>query len=351
MINVINKRMQTKRHTTIIGERVHWIDVCRGIGIILVMYGHFIPIKQHYLIYAFHMPLFFFLSGLVFKSDTQQSMPLTLKKNVKQLLVPYALFGLLTFIFAAISSSEHNITLEKIGWHLFGVLYGNGNNGMLGFNVELWFLPCLFAVRMLFSLITKYVAQGKIIGLLLLLSGFFGYVLSHFFIWIKLPLGLEIALTGLVFYGAGYYWKQSKTTMLLLQRYQYSIPIAIIGSLITIIAATYNYHNSGLQIDMRGNRLNNIFFFYIGAFSGIVSCLAFSHILKKNKLLEYLGQNSLVLFVWHYLIFVDLRNMTKAITSDWFMKTFKDILPTYYVIATTAIILGGQKLVKRGKGE
>jgi fucose 4-O-acetylase-like acetyltransferase len=73
--------------------------------------------------------------------------------------------------------------------------------------------------------------------------------------------------------------------------------------------------------------------------------------LKKNKLLEYLGQNSLVLFVWHYLIFVDLRNMTKAITSDWFMKTFKDILPTYYVIATTAIILGGQKLVKRGKGE
>ncbi|MBC1212116.1 acyltransferase family protein [Listeria booriae] len=62
----------------IINERITWIDYAKGIGIILVVYGHVlrgvfeagldIPIKlftyEDSFIYSFHMPLFFFLSGL-----------------------------------------------------------------------------------------------------------------------------------------------------------------------------------------------------------------------------------------------------------------------------------------------
>src|SRR5690606_15822455 len=61
-------------------ERNAWVDYAKAIGIILVVYGHVargvfnagLPMEESsYLlvdsiIYSFHMPLFFFLSGLFF---------------------------------------------------------------------------------------------------------------------------------------------------------------------------------------------------------------------------------------------------------------------------------------------
>lgn len=50
-------------------DRIEWIDVAKGIGIILVIMGHTFQLDLVSPIYAFHMPLFFFLSGLLFNLD------------------------------------------------------------------------------------------------------------------------------------------------------------------------------------------------------------------------------------------------------------------------------------------
>ena len=52
-------------------KRLHYIDIAKGIGILLVALAHndlagYAPFLYHW-IYSFHMPLFFFLSGLFFK--------------------------------------------------------------------------------------------------------------------------------------------------------------------------------------------------------------------------------------------------------------------------------------------
>lgn len=48
-------------------EQWKWVDIAKGIGIILVFLGHFnIPDTLRAEIYTFHIPLFFFLSGVVF---------------------------------------------------------------------------------------------------------------------------------------------------------------------------------------------------------------------------------------------------------------------------------------------
>ncbi len=49
------------------GERVEWIDVAKGVGIILVVIGHSSMKSIADEIYYFHMPLFFMLAGTVFK--------------------------------------------------------------------------------------------------------------------------------------------------------------------------------------------------------------------------------------------------------------------------------------------
>ena len=50
-------------------KRIEWLDIAKGIGILLVILGHCLNINQRsfHLIFTFHMPLFFLLSGYVFK--------------------------------------------------------------------------------------------------------------------------------------------------------------------------------------------------------------------------------------------------------------------------------------------
>ena len=47
-------------------NRVQWVDICKGYGILLVVLGHTLRTDLSLVyIYGFHMPLFFFLSGIV----------------------------------------------------------------------------------------------------------------------------------------------------------------------------------------------------------------------------------------------------------------------------------------------
>ena len=77
------------------------IDALKGVGIILMVLGH-----MHYsalfekFVFGFHMPLFFCVSGYLYKK------PFSLKKytvrKVQSLLVPYVSFGLLYCIIAGV---------------------------------------------------------------------------------------------------------------------------------------------------------------------------------------------------------------------------------------------------------
>lgn len=59
-----------------INARIEHIDIARGIAIILVVLGHCCPsadIDLNRVILSFHMPLFFFLSGVFAKSETAKT--------------------------------------------------------------------------------------------------------------------------------------------------------------------------------------------------------------------------------------------------------------------------------------
>ena len=68
-------------------QRISWIDVTKGIAIYLVILGHsLIGLKVNDYIFAFHMPLFFIASGLLFR---EKSIKKTIAGNFKKPLVPY----------------------------------------------------------------------------------------------------------------------------------------------------------------------------------------------------------------------------------------------------------------------
>src|SRR5215510_11051547 len=89
-----------------VAKRVAYVDIAKGIGIILVVMGHndfaLISPFAHKLIYSFHMPMFFFMSGMFFKPD----IPFWsfLQSRFKRVLKPFVAM-LLIIYFASISFS------------------------------------------------------------------------------------------------------------------------------------------------------------------------------------------------------------------------------------------------------
>ena len=48
-------------------KRIEWVDIAKGIGMILVVYGHTsIPKFLSNWIWSFHMPMFFIIAGMLF---------------------------------------------------------------------------------------------------------------------------------------------------------------------------------------------------------------------------------------------------------------------------------------------
>ena len=79
-------------------ERKEYIDVAKGIGIILVVLGHLDIDGQisREAIYAFHMPLFFILSGVFAKTNIDFKNYFA--KSFKTLYVPFFVFFIVDII-------------------------------------------------------------------------------------------------------------------------------------------------------------------------------------------------------------------------------------------------------------
>lgn len=114
------------------GERVGYIDAIRGFAILVVVLGHILNIGTgnydenellHRIIYAFHMPLFFFISGIVSYKKTEVWTGMYFMKFVKRkslvLIVP-------TFVFFVLAMAiEHKNISEAfieggVGRYWFG---------------------------------------------------------------------------------------------------------------------------------------------------------------------------------------------------------------------------------------
>ena len=124
--------------------RVEYIDIARGIGILLVVMGHndfsLVSPFAYQVIYSFHMPLFFFLSGYFLNI----SLPFFefLKRRFHSLLKPY-FFTIFLIYFTSVSFEKMRFgtALQRITKSVYG-------SGYYLDWVQLWFLPHLFVVSL-----------------------------------------------------------------------------------------------------------------------------------------------------------------------------------------------------------
>ena len=175
-------------------SRISWIDFCKGIGIFLVVLGHTLRDKNIVMyIYSFHMPLFFFLSGIVFNS-TKFDWKTLLKSRFNSLLLPYVFFYLITlFYYIVVESHFRSIGVTSLQ-SFAGMFLAAQIEDYMSHNGILWFLPCLFVVELLCFTVKSIGDTKKEIFVVLLLT------FSGFLIKTPLPWCLNIAMVCLQFF-------------------------------------------------------------------------------------------------------------------------------------------------------
>ncbi len=140
-------------------QRVVWIDWLKSIAIMFVIFGH-LPMWENEnkaFICSFHMPLFFIISGYLYKPS--ESLKTCFQKCIYTLLIPYLLFNILFYpywyimnIFKGFDVSTFNAAIIK---PILGILLGQHNSTISSaVNGVTWFLIALFLTRMITEIIS-----------------------------------------------------------------------------------------------------------------------------------------------------------------------------------------------------
>ncbi len=314
-------------------NRIEWLDTLKGFGIFLVFLGHSLSengLKVY--IYSFHMPMFFFISGLCFKkSQLSQGMRTFLLKKVKTRLIPYISFGLLTY-FVWLSQ----MVLKKYGLYqgsypapdslirpLVGMVYGNGTNLWLIHNTNLWFLACLFVTEILIFYGMLMVNNNMGFIILLAILSIVGY-LDSIYATIRLPFSFDVALTASVFYGAAIMSKDYILNNKIKIKYvMMCLIIGIVGSII-----------NG-RIDMNSNIYGQYFLFYLTSFLSILAYISIIQYIPKEATLSYIGKNTIPFFLMQTDAFLIMNIITYVI----FHVNIREMTNVYAILYTIICML------------
>lgn len=242
----------------------------------------------------FFMPWFFYKSGQFFKKKSGREL---WQKDSRKLLTNFVIWSAIGYIFFLILGMlDDSLTLRGATYTVIRRLF---LRGYIPINQPLWFLVTLFGVRMIANWILpqrddKYTVL-RIIGLILL-----GYVISYLAYRYNhrlLPYWVANGAAGLSFFTFGYAmrdWEQKSWIVVP------CLMVYVVGCIV------------GFPIvDMMGNHClaGNYLLWIPVAFCCIIFFNALCKwltVILRFKLIEWIGRNSMIIYIVHALIFVSI---------------------------------------------
>ncbi|MBN2118230.1 MAG: acyltransferase family protein [Anaerolineales bacterium] len=287
-------------------KRIEYLDVARGIGILLVVLGHndFAALSPffHQVIYSFHIPLFFFLSGYFI--NTAQSFRDYSKKRFHSVLKPY-LFTIFLIYFASVS-------FEKMGFQNAMLRIVKALYGSIDYIdwAQLWFLPNLFVVslyafifiRLAGKLQKRWMTWGILLATLAVslpfLHVFYPFPFSIF--------GKEYELYGLPFsldvmFLSGFFFILGNEVRQVTSEKTFDPVLLLIGAGTGLILLNFLFPSS---VDVAKRVYESFFVNTAEAILGILFVLALArqieqHTRRLAAVFKYLGNISLIILLFH----------------------------------------------------
>ena len=268
--------------------RESYLDIAKGIGIILVILGHIDIGMANTWIYSFDLPLFFVVSGICF--HYRENFTEYLLKRLRRCLLPYAFFGI---VIALVESRT-------------GYLYETGlkTNFLRLIKQErystLWFLATLMLASIIFYLIVRLCRQKPWPVLII------SVVLGAVFVYLDqnhiraLYWNLDTAFIVLAFMAVGYFIKNSYgllDRMLSAARIK-KAGLIVIFFVLNALFYVLNLVISHTSLEMYWNSYGCYPIMLICAISGSLFAILLSSTIKFSPL-ETLGRNSMTYFALH----------------------------------------------------
>jgi len=263
-------------------ERIETFDISRGIAIILVILGHMMHVSliPSQWIFTFHMPFFFILSGMLYIPSKYNSLSLFVIKKTKTLFIPTLLLTLVLISITELLHQGYNIPHRFLSGDRLPII---------------WFLYALFFTELIYYFVQKISTMYRC--LLLIASLLIGYTLSRDNI--TLPYNSENIFTSIFFYGISntlFSIKNKRTSYIYKNTSFTKDGLASLG-LIFPLLVVFHYRES---FELSTNQIpSHIIPFIIAAFSASFSLIYFSARIKHNKMLAYIGQNTLLILILH----------------------------------------------------
>ena len=292
------------------GKRLDYNDLAKSIGMLSIMWGHIrLGDWSNSFVYAWHIPLFFFLSGMVFKKEKYADFKTFVRKKVKSLLIPYVIFSVLTWIIWAAFAYVTHANVESYWMPLAETFIAQGSGGFLVHNVPLWFVTCLFVMEVMYYFIAGLNKVGIIIVTVSLAS--ISYCMIRYIEgWdvTLLPWNIEVACLGLPFYTVGHLivqkWGHQGMQNWVKEHKNISGVLAVVLCTIVLLGSHYNG-----SISFGHANLHNPLIAYPIAFMGVAMMLLICMLLASTKAcmentkwiqwLKWFGRNSFTAMAIH----------------------------------------------------
>lgn len=294
-------------------ERIEFVDLTKGICIILVVMTHvggvFNQMDSHHMISSFRMPLYFFISGIFFKS--YEGFWGFLIRKINKLIVPFIFFYLGAFLAKYIVWELMPGAFQlPVSWSDLLVIFHK--HDLIDFNPPIWFLVALFNCNIIFYLIhslrDKHLPSMFILSLLI---GVAGFTLGK--LRIELPLYIDVAMSALPFYVGGF-WIRRYNFFLKPHRFDKLIPVFILTAIIVM-------YFTASELGMRTNSYDgNLLQTYTAAFAGVLAIMLIGKRFKRAPIISYLGRYSVITLGVHAFVLHFCRKFfDKFIHIEWLL--------------------------------
>ncbi len=332
-------------------KRIEWLDCARGLAMLLVIIGHVVGNEYSLsgyvlrgLIFSLHIPLFFILSGLVFKpTAVEADIRPRAVRSAERLLLPVLPVYLVWILSALLNDQSLAGNVGYWARRFYTLLYASANGYSFGRATAesigaLWFLFVLFGMRLTADVLTVKIeerSRGLWVAVLCLVGLCMGKT------GLYLPFSFDIALASLPFFWLGLLCRGRDIA----HPWKTLIFSCALWLLLTALSFPDPEERTYLELAVRRYSLFPLSF--VGGAAGSLFVCAFSKLLCQAKRLaapfSFLGRNSLELLCAHAL--------DGVIKPFWYMEghQYRTALLRIVVdlLLLAAILLGKRLLGKR----
>lgn len=299
-------------------KRIEWVDIAKGIAIILMVIGHEIPTGQigYRLIFSFHMPLFFILSGFTSGAITSnKKFLIKLKKSFKKV---WLLAVLVVFIYCLeCFLFQPAFNLQTLGKQfILGVFWGCNKIPITNVTGTMWFMFAFFWSKLLYDLLRLWL-PNKYNGIILLILAFISFLLHK---W--LPQVVDLAPYGALFMWMGWFLKDK------MPKFNQKLKRAKGATLAFIIIYWLVLVAVGIYVDMSIRQFPLFVVSILEAFAGTLVICKISSFVEKRRATDWLkttGKYTLPILCIHQL--------------DLYWVVWAKYVPQWYIAVISRLII------------